>query len=314
MRVIFMGFQTWGTAAFQALLKSRHEISLVITHCESKHEYETIWNDSVKQLALMHKIPVIECQYANNKEVCQAVAEVVPDIIVMSDWRTWLSPNIYSIPRYGAVNIHDALLPKYGGFAPINWAIINGENEVGVTIHFASQEFDLGDIILQHKIPVAFSETATDVFYKVIEVIPRLTLEALDLIEYNKVIPVPQDGGQATFYHKRSIRDGLICWNKSRTDVYNLIRAQSDPYPNAYTIYQGRKLNIKQAVLSKKCYRGTPGRIFCRAEDGVVVVCGENRLDFAKGQGLVIRLVQEEGKKEAMATDYFDRMGDYLDN
>ncbi|MBN2266902.1 MAG: hypothetical protein JW725_00990, partial [Candidatus Babeliaceae bacterium] len=118
MRVIFMGFQTWGTVALDALLRSRHTVSLVITHPQSEHEYETIWNDSVKELASAHDIPVLECNYANSKNIGRAITEVRPDIIVMSDWRTWLSPSIYAIPNCGAINIHDALLPKYGGFAP----------------------------------------------------------------------------------------------------------------------------------------------------------------------------------------------------
>lgn len=305
-----MGFQTWGTASLDALLKSRHVVPLVITHPESKHEYETIWNDSVKALALSHNIPVIERQYANNKKIGQAISDVKPDMIVLSDWRTWLSPMIYSIPKYGAVNIHDALLPKYGGFAPINWAIINGEIETGVTVHFVSEEFDLGDIVLQRKVPISFFETATDVFYKIIEIIPGLTLEALELVERGKVKFIPQDRNKATFFHKRSGRDSLIDWGRSNIEIYNLIRAQSDPYPNAYTFHKGNRLKIKEASLPDKAYCGTPGRVFCRLKHGVVVVCGVSTEN--PNQGLIIHLVQEGNGKVVEANDYFNQMGYYL--
>lgn len=310
MKCVFMGFQKWGYVTLNALFTSRHSIDLVITHPESNHEYESIWNDSVKSLSLSHNVPVIERKSANKKDIVKVISDMRPDIIICADWRTWLSPKIYSVPKFGSINVHDALLPKYGGFAPINWAIINGETKTGVTVHQVSDEFDLGDIILQEKIPISLSDTATDIFYKTIELFPKLTIEALDLIEYGKAQPAPQDKNSATFFHKRSERDSLIDWEKTNIEIYNLIRAQSDPYPNAYTYQNDRKLKIKKASLPKKSYCGTAGRVFCRLKSGIVVVCGVKNSDG--NQGIIIELVQKENGEILEANKYFDKMGDYL--
>jgi len=300
-----MGFQTWGFVALEAILRSRHCVPLVFTHPESNHPYETIWNDSVKELALAHGIPVLERRSANAE--ARAVTDTQPDLIVLSDWRTWLSPQIYTISEFGGINVHDSLLPKYGGFAPLNWAIINGETETGVTVHFVEEEIDVGDIIIQQKIPIAPTETATDVFYRTLPLISSLTLEALDMIEYRQLKPIHQERSQATFFHKRTERDSLIDWQQKNTNVYNLIRAQSDPYPNAYTYHKGKKLRIKKASLPDKCYCGIPGRVFCREESGVVVVCGPG--EASPNQGIILELVQEENGDIIKANSYFDRMG-----
>jgi methionyl-tRNA formyltransferase len=310
MKTIFMGFQKWGYVTLEGLLESRHTVELVITHPNSNHKYESIWNDSVKELALKHRIQVVECRSANTEELVRLVSEKKADVIVSSDWRTWLSPEFYSIPKFGSINIHDALLPKYGGFAPINWAIVNGETETGVTVHQISDELDLGDILLQVKIPIAFHDTATDIFFKTLELFPKLTLQALDLIEYGKVEPIPQDKSKATFFHKRSERDSLIDWTKSNIDIYNLIRAQSDPYPNAYTYHKNKKLKIKKALIPESVYCGSPGRVFCRLNSGVVVVCGA--VKAGENQGLLIEQLQEENGEVVEASRYFNKMGCYL--
>lgn len=311
MNVVFMGFQTWGTSSLAALLRSRHTVSLVITHPNSHHDYETIWCDSVKGLAESHGIPVFETRRVEDECWRGIIRDSCADLLVLSDWRTWVPPEIYRLPKYEAINIHDALLPRYGGFAPINWAIVNGEAESGVTVHYLAPELDLGDIILQRRFPIGIADTATDVFHRVIKLIPQMTLEALDAIEGGVVTRVAQDRSQATFFHKRTVRESAIDWNRTNIDVYNLIRGQSDPYPNAFTFYAGRQLKIKKASLPSMMYGGSPGRLVCRVADGVVVICGSG--SHARGQGLVIDWVQEVGGEPVRALEYFDRMGQYLE-
>ncbi|HTK06646.1 MAG TPA: methionyl-tRNA formyltransferase [Ktedonobacteraceae bacterium] len=310
MRVVFMGFQTWGYETLKALLASRHEVPLVCTHPESQQIYEVLWNDSVKELAYAHGIPVLEQQYLHERRAIEMIREVEPDILVLSDWRTWVSPALYSLARFGGINIHDALLPKYGGFAPINWAVANGEKQTGVTVHFLNEEFDLGDIIMQEAVSIGPTETATDIFYKIIPLVASLPLQALDAIEDGTVQPVPQEKSQASFFHKRSERDSFIDWNMDVSRIFNLIRAQSDPYPNAFTFYKGKKLNIKKASLPQKSFCGTPGRIFHRLAHGVVVL--GNASCVHENQGIVIESVQEEGGEVMSANDYFQHMGEYL--
>jgi methionyl-tRNA formyltransferase len=310
MRVVFLGFHTWGTVALESIIKAGHKVPLVITHPETATEYDSIWNDSVAELCQKYGIYFLEYFRLNNQDVVNTIRDADPDIIISCNWRTYLSPEILKIPKYKSLNIHEALLPKYGGFAPISWAIINGETETGVTIHFMDEDIDVGDIVLQEKVKIDLEDTATDIYYKTLPFFADLPVKALDLIEKNRVIPKPQERSELTFFHKRYERDNLIDWEKSGTDIYNLIRAQSDPYPNAYTYYRGQKLKIKSASLPDICYCGTPGRIFCRLPSGVVVVGGQ----VAKGanQGIVIHHVQEEGGEIREANAYFEKLGDYL--
>jgi methionyl-tRNA formyltransferase len=309
MRIVFLGFGTWGVETLKAILNAGYHVPLVVTHPESNHEYESIWNESVLALASEHRISTAVCRYANDNKIVDLIAEANPDVIVSSDWRTWLSPTVFKLPPHGTINIHDALLPKYAGFAPINWAIANGETEAGVTVHFIQDDFDLGDIIIQRRVPIEFSDTATDLFYKTLPLFSSMALEALILIERGEVRSIRQERSAATFYHMRSERDGFIDWSKNSTEIYNLIRAQSDPYPNAYTLFNNKKLKVKRASLPDRHYCGTPGRVFRRLASGVVVVCG---LGGSLNQGIVLEVVQEEGGPVIEANRYFKKMGNYL--
>lgn len=311
MRVVFMGYQTWGHITLDAVLRAGHEVPLVVTHPTSDHAYETIWADSVRALAESRGIPVIECQRACPVRVGDAVREARADVILSSDWRTWLDPRIYEIPPHGALNIHDALLPRYAGFAPLNWAILNGETETGVTVHWMNELFDLGDILLQERVPIGPDETVTEVFRRTLPLFDTLAVRALELLDSGDPPRTRQDPSQATFFHKRSECDSLIDWREPRGRIRNLIRAQSDPYPNAFTFHQGRKLKVKRASLAASTYCGSPGRVFARRPEGVVVIAGAD--DGSPGQGLVLEVVQPEGGPEIPANEYFTRMGDYLE-
>lgn len=291
MRVVFMGYQTWGHRVLDALLRSRHEVPLVITHPASEHAYETIWNDSVLELAREHRIPVLERRYANDAAVVAQLEQLEPDIVVSSDWRTWVAPEVYRLARYGAINVHDALLPRYGGFAPLNWALVNGESEVGVTVHFMNEEFDLGDIVVQQAVPVAPRDTVTDLFHKTVQLFPPLTLHALDLIEAGQQTWTRQDPAQATFFHKRSVEDSRIDWSWPAVDLANLVRAQVDPYPNAFTFADDQRVEVLAASVTERTYGGTPGRVFCPDGTAVIVVCGPAARRGAE-QGLRIETVR----------------------
>ncbi len=311
MRVVFLGFQTWGHASLRALLESpRHSVPLVITHPQSQHPYEAIWADSVADLATGENIELITAHSANGDDVKARIADVGADVIVCSDWRTWVAPEVLDLARCGGINIHDALLPRYGGFAPINWAIICGEDETGLTAHCMSEDFDLGDILVQRRLPIAFTDTATDVVERVFDLLAPVTLEALDRVADPDFLPAPQDTSRATFFHKRSERDSRIDWSQPPLAIYNLVRAQSDPYPNAYTFHNGTRLGIRRASLPDRAYCGTPGRVFRRVADGVVVLCGPG--PTGRPQGLVLETVQPDGGEAMSATQYFRRMGEYL--
>jgi len=311
MRVVMFGYQTWGHRTLRALLDSGHDVVLAVTHPKSEHAYEKIWDDSVAELAERHDVPVLLRNRPDDAGLLQALRDAAPDIIVANNWRTWLPPEIFDLPPHGTLNIHDSLLPAYAGFSPLIWALINGEREVGVTAHRMNAELDAGDILLQRAVPVKDDDTTTDLFHRTVDLIEPLVRESLDLIASGRARWVPQDRTQASFFHKRSVEDGRIDWSWPAEDLERLVRAQSDPYPNAFTHHRGERIQIVSAAVSRARYGGTPGRIFIREGDGVVIVAGA---DARTGQrrGLVVKRLRTPDGAEHAATDYFRTMGGYL--
>ncbi|MFI1227491.1 MULTISPECIES: methionyl-tRNA formyltransferase [unclassified Streptomyces] len=310
MRVVMFGYQTWGHRTLQALLDSEHDVVTVVTHPRSEHAYEKIWSDSVADLAEKHGVPVI-IRNRPDDELFELLRETSPDIIVANNWRTWIPPRIYNLPRHGTLNIHDSLLPAYAGFSPLIWALINGEPEVGVTAHMMDEELDAGDIVVQRAVAVGPADTATDLFHRTVDLIAPVTVEALALIASGQTAFTPQDRSRASFFHKRAEEDIRIDWNWPAEDLERLVRAQSAPYPAAFTFHRGQRLEVVSAVVSQGRYGGTPGRVFYREGDGVVIVAGA---DARRGRnhGLAITRVRTEDGRELPATEYFTSMGGYL--
>jgi methionyl-tRNA formyltransferase len=207
--------------------------------------------------------------------------------------------------------VHDALLPRYGGFAPLNWALVNGEREVGVTAHFMNEEFDMGDIVVQRRVPVDDDDTATDLFHKTIVLFAPITLEALALIGSGRTDWIKQDPAQATFFHKRSPEDSRIDWTVPATRIANLVRAQADPYPNAFAYFGGERVRVLEASVSPSCLGGTPGRVFRREEGGVAIVCGPHS-QAGTEQAIVLRRLRTDDGREHTGADFFRQMGGYL--
>jgi methionyl-tRNA formyltransferase len=313
MRVVMLGYQTWGHRTLQALLDSSHEVVLVVTHPRSEHAYERIWGDNVAELAEKHDVPVLLRNRPDDAELLAAVADARPDIIVANNWRTWLPPELFDLPPHGTLNIHDSLLPAYAGFSPIIWALINGEERVGVTAHRMNEGLDAGDILVQRSVPVGPADTATDLFHRTVDLIAPLVHESLDLIASGRDAGrwLPQDRSRASFFHKRSAEDSRIDFTWPAERLERLVRAQSDPYPNAYAFHRGQRLRIVCATVSEGRYGGTPGRIFIREGDGVVVVAGPDA-HTGQGPGLLVRRVRTDDGTEYAAGDWFRTMGGYL--
>ncbi|MCD0449112.1 methionyl-tRNA formyltransferase [Actinocorallia sp. API 0066] len=310
MRVVMFGYQTWGHRTLQALLDSGHDVVLAVTHPQSDHAYERIWSDSVADLAHAHGVPTV-LKNRPDDELAVALKEAEPDLIVANNWRTWIPPEIFTLPKHGTLNVHDSLLPKYAGFSPLIWALINGEKEVGVTAHMMDAELDAGDIVVQKAITVGPKDTATDLFHRTVDLIGPIVTEALERIASGTAELTPQDRARANFFHKRSIEDSKIDWTWLAEDIERLVRAQSDPYPNAFTHYKGQRVRVLKASLSEGVYGGTPGRVFIREGDGVVIVAGAEARR-GRSHGLVIERVRLDDGTELPATELFTVMGGYL--
>ncbi|WP_306208550.1 methionyl-tRNA formyltransferase [Actinoplanes sp. RD1] len=311
MRVVMFGFQTWGHRTLQALLGSEHDVVTVVTHPRGEGAYEKVWADSVEDLARDAGVPVLIRERADDDELYDALKQAAPDVLVATNWRTWIPPRIFSLPPFGTLNVHDALLPAYAGFSPLIWALLNDEPEVGVTAHLMDDTLDAGPIVLQRAVPVGPSDTATDLFHKTLELFGPITVDGLaELATGRRDFPA-QDRSKASFFHKRSEEDIRIDWTWTAEELSRLVRAQSDPYPQAFCFHKGQRLEIVRAGVSSAVYGGTPGRIFYREGDGVAVVAGAEARR-GRSRALLIRTVRTEDGVERAAQDYFRTMGGYL--
>ncbi|MFF0814747.1 methionyl-tRNA formyltransferase [Rhodococcus sp. NPDC003318] len=310
MKVATLGYQTWGHRTLQALVDSTHEVVLAVTHPKSDHAYEKMWADSVADLAAAHEIPV-HIATKPDEAFRAALADAQPDIIVANNWRTWLPQEVFGRPKYGTLNIHDSLLPKYTGFSPLIWALINGESEVGVTAHLMDEELDAGDIVLQRATPVGPKDTVTDLFHRTVDMIGPITVDALALIESGRTDWTPQDRSQATFFHKRAPEDSRIDWTWPAEVIERLVRAQSDPYPNAFTTFKGQRIRVLASSVSTGHYGGTPGRVFIHEGDGMVIVAGPDAWS-GRNHGLSIERVRLDDGTEMTGREFFPHGGGYL--
>ncbi|MCZ4549784.1 methionyl-tRNA formyltransferase [Gordonia rubripertincta] len=310
MRVATFGYQTWGHKTLDALINSHHDVVLAVTHPPSEHSYESIWSDSVEDLARAHDIPVRLAQRPDN-ELIERVKHAEPDIIVANNWRTWLPRELFDLPPHGTLNLHDSMLPKFTGFSPVIWALISGAPEVGLTAHRMDDELDTGDVLVQRAVPIGPTDTATDLVRATIDIIPAVLLESLDLIETGTAVWKPQNLADRTFFHKRADLDSQIDWSWPAEDIERLIRAQSDPYPNAYTYFRDRRLRITKATVSEGVYGGTPGRVFIHEGDGMVIVAGSDAYR-GRNRGLVIERLRTDDGVEHSGKDFFPRGGGYL--
>ncbi|GAA2526725.1 methionyl-tRNA formyltransferase [Pilimelia columellifera] len=311
MRVVMFGYQTWGHRTLEALLASEHDVVTVVTHPPSDGAYEKIWSDSVADLAAEHGVPVLLRERPDDDDLYDTLKALAPDVIVATNWRTWIPPRIFGLPAHGTLNVHDSLLPAYAGFSPLIWALINGEKEVGVTAHLMDDTLDAGPIVLQRAVPVGDADTTTDLFHKTLALFGPITVDGLAAIASGRRDFVAQDRSRASFFHKRSDEDIRIDWTWSAQELERLVRAQSAPYPQAFCYHKGQRLEIVAARVSAGVYGGTPGRIFYREGDGVAVVAGA---DARRGRNhaLLITRVRVAGGQELAAGDYFTHMGGYL--
>jgi methionyl-tRNA formyltransferase len=202
---------------------------------------------------------------------------MAPDLIFSFYYRSMISEEILSVPRLGAFNMHGSLLPKYRGRVPINWAVLNGEKETGVTLHHMVKRADAGDIVDQEAVLIGSEDTAQDVFRKCVQA-ARLVLERqLEALEAGTAPRRKQDESQATTFGGRKPEDGRIDWTQSADRIYNLVRAVTSPYPGAFTTVNGKKLLVWWAKPTAAA-GGAPGQIV--STDPLMVATGSGGLEL----------------------------------
>ncbi len=273
--ILVFAYHNVGYECLKALIDNDEYISAVITHRDNPDE--EIWFRSVANLAKHYDIPVFTPESVNTPDWVSRIRQLAPDIIFSFYYRNMISEEILAIPQLGAFNMHGSLLPKYRGRVPINWAIINGETETGVTLHHMVKRADAGDIVDQEKVLIGREDTAADVFEKCTEAAHIVLERQIENIKAGTAPRRPQNEALATTFKGRKPEDGSIVWTRNAEEIYNLVRAVTSPYPGAFTTAEGRKLFIWWAK-PVKCKPGAPGQVL--SEDPLLVSTGEGCLEL----------------------------------
>jgi len=301
VRVVVMAYQDIGYVCLDELLALRAEVALVVTHPDPVNE--NIWFRSVADRARKAGLPVLRPPSVNAPDVVAAIAGLAPDFLFSFYFREIIGPEVLGLARRGALNLHGSLLPRYRGRCPVNWVLINGERETGVTLHYMEARPDRGDIVAQRAVPIADDDTALSLNRKLGEAARALLREAYPLLAAGTAPRSPQDHARATSFGGRRPEDGRIAWHQPARRLYDLIRAVTAPYPGAFTTYRGERLFVWWArPLDLGPRVGAPGEVVeIRPGAGVVVAAGSG--------ALLLDRVQLAGRDEQRADELAVRTG-----
>lgn len=279
-KAVVFAYHDIGCAGIEALLAAGYDIAAVFTHADDPKENN--FYGSVAQLCARNGIPVHAPEDANHPLWVERIAKLNPDFIFSFYYRNLLSEPLLALARQGAYNLHGSLLPKYRGRAPANWVLVNGETETGVTLHRMVKRADAGAILAQHKVSIERSDTGLSLHAKLREAASHLLRDALPQLAQGKLTETAQDESQATCFGRRTAADGKIDWKKPAEELFNLVRAVTQPYPGAFCAVGEHKLIVWQADVVKGNEGLAPGRVI--SVNPLRIACGEDSLVVKFGQ------------------------------
>ena len=294
MKIIFMGTPDFAAASLEALIDSRHEIQAVVTQPDKpKGRKGELTPSPVKVVAEEKGIKVYQPLKVRDEEFVETLRAYNPDVIVVVAFGQIIPLSILKMPKFGCVNIHGSLLPKYRGAAPIQWAVLDGEKETGITTILMDEGIDTGDILLKKTIKIEADETSGSLFDKLMALGAKTILETLDELEKGNLTPTKQ-GESPTAYAKMLTKTmGLIDFTRSAKELDCFVRGM-DPWPSAYTLLAGKTLKLWKV-------RAVDGS----GKAGSVIEIGKESFTIAGGEGAIEVLeVQLEGKKRMSAGDF----------
>lgn len=295
--VIFMGSPDFAVKALESLIDSPdYDVKLVVSQTDKPQGRKQILTaPPVKQVALQNGIEVYQPKTLKSKDAYEKLNALHPDFIVVSAYGKILPPEILSIPKYGCVNLHGSLLPKYRGAAPIQWSVINGDKKTGVTSMLMNEGLDTGDILLKSETAIGEEETAGELFDRLASLCPALLLKTLSGLKNGSITPLKQNDYLATYVTVLSKDMAVIDWNEPASVIHNKVRGLN-PWPVAKTELNGKLLKIYSSKVSEKNRNLPVGSLF--SENGCLfVVCGS-------GTVLEITELQTEGAKRMCAADF----------
>ena len=287
-----MGTPDFAVPCLEALIEAGHDIAAVFTQPDKPvGRKQVLTPPAVKVCALEHGLRVCQPSSLKNGEAYDIIRKIAPEAIVVAAYGKILPKEIIDYPKYGCVNVHGSLLPKYRGAAPIQWAVINGDEVTGVTIMQMNEELDTGDILTVEAVPIGLDDTAESMFDKLSALGARMIVEALDELRMGKLTPIPQDESLASYAPMLSRDISMIDWTKPARSVHDLIRGLYS-WPIAQTTLGGKKLKI---LSSRPCdLSGKAGTVI--SLDPLTVACAEG--------SIIIDKLQLEGKKAMPSKDF----------
>lgn len=293
MRIVFMGTPDFAVPSLQRLLDDGHTIAGVFTQPDKpKGRGYKLTPPPVKELALQYQLPVYQPLKMKDGTALATLKELAPELMIVVAYGRILPKDILELPKYGCVNVHGSLLPKYRGAAPIQWSVLNGDAESGVTTMYMAEGLDTGDIILKKSTPIGEDETSGELFDRLADLGAQALSETVNLIQQGQAPRTQQDDAKSCYASMLDKQKAEIDFSKSAQEVHNLVRGMN-PWPIAHTMIDGKRLKVYKSRLVKQM-SGAPG-----------VVLDPKRLIVACGSGAVeLLLIQAEGSKKMPAADY----------
>lgn len=291
MKIVFMGTPDFAVGALESIIQAGHQVSAVVTQPDKpKGRGKEMQFTPVKTCAVKYGIPVFQPIKIKEPEAVETLRTYNADLFVVAAFGQILSEEILCMPKYGCVNIHASLLPKYRGAGPIQWAIINGEKETGITIMQMEKGLDTGDILLQKSISIDEKETGDSLHDKLAVLGAELIVDAIPKIEAGTVTPIKQKDEGSSYAKMLQKSMGKIDWERPAVQIERLVRGLNS-WPSAYTSYHGKTLKIWESSLAQSDEEST-------SEPGEVVSVGKDAFFVQTGEGILkVTQVQLEGKK-----------------
>ncbi|MGL1930822.1 MAG: methionyl-tRNA formyltransferase [Desulfotalea sp.] len=289
LRIVFMGTPDFAATNLQALLKGQDKIVAVVTQPDRpKGRGKNLSPPAVKVVAEEAGLPILQPTKIKTNEFRDELLSYNADLFIVIAYGRILPKALLDIPKLGCVNVHGSLLPRHRGAAPIQWAVILGDKEAGVTTMLMDEGMDTGDILVKKTIIPTAYETAGSLFDKLANLGTDALLETIEGLRQGTITPEPQSHGEATEAPMLSKNDGLVDWNKTAKEIHCLIRGM-DPWPCAYSFLAGKRMRLFAPKIFAKKTKETPGTILSASKEGLIVATGDS--------AILIEEIQPEGKK-----------------
>ena len=297
MRIVFMGTPDFAAASLNKLIEEQYEIAGVFTQPDKpKGRGMEMSCSPVKELALRQGLPVYQPEKMRDGTVLSILQELKPDILVVVAYGRILPDDILAQPKYGAINVHGSLLPKYRGAAPIQWAVLNGDKTTGVTTMYLAHDMDAGDMIYREETEIGEFETAGELFDRLMVMGAELLVKTLRDIENGTAPRVPQDHSAASYVRMLDKSISPIDWNKTPREIVKHIYGLQ-PWPVATMELEGKTFRVFAADYTDRKSANAPGAVVSAGEDGITFAC-------ADGACVRITELQAPGKKRMKAADF----------